>query len=132
MGHCDSSAHVSGYGGVRRADGGVVENSAEARGAGFNHSNERMKKVARGAGQWGLLLLVRFYQVFLSPFFGGACKFYPSCSKYGYEAIARHGARRGSVLAVKRLLRCRPFTKGGFDPVPDVIDEETAERGFAQ
>jgi uncharacterized protein len=73
-----------------------------------------------------LLLLVRLYRVFLSPFFGGACKFYPSCSRYGYEAIAKHGAWRGSVLAVKRLLRCRPFTKGGFDPVPDV--EELTER----
>ena len=81
----------------------------------------------RSAGKWTLLLFVRFYQVFLSPFFGGACKFYPSCSRYGYEAIARHGAWRGSVLAVKRLLRCRPFTKGGFDPVPEV-DELTEPR----
>jgi putative membrane protein insertion efficiency factor len=56
--------------------------------------------------------------VILSPVFGGACKFHPSCSNYAYEAIARHGARRGTALAVKRLLRCRPFTKGGFDPVP--------------
>ncbi len=70
-----------------------------------------------------MLLFVRFYQIFLSPFFGGACKFYPSCSKYGYEAIARHGARRGSVLAMKRLLRCRPFTKGGYDPVPEAWSE---------
>jgi putative membrane protein insertion efficiency factor len=62
---------------------------------------------------------VRFYKIFLSPFFGGACKFYPSCSNYAYEAIARHGARRGIVLALKRLGRCRPFTQGGFDPVPD-------------
>jgi len=77
----------------------------------------------RSAGKWTLLLFVRFYQVFLSPFFGGACKFYPSCSRYGYEAIARHGAWRGSVLALKRLLRCRPFTKGRFDPVPDVVVE---------
>jgi len=77
----------------------------------------------RSAGKWTLLLFVRFYQVFLSPFFGGACKFYPSCSRYGYEAIARHGAWRGSALALKRLLRCRPFTKGGFDPVPDVVVE---------
>jgi hypothetical protein len=80
-------------------------------------------KNVRSAGKWTLLLFVRFYQIFLSPFFGGACKFYPSCSRYGYEAIARHGAWRGSVLAVKRLLRCRPFTKGGFDLVPDVADE---------
>jgi uncharacterized protein len=57
--------------------------------------------------------------ILLSPFFGGACKFHPSCSNYAYEAIARHGARRGVVLAVKRLLRCRPFTMGGFDPVPE-------------
>lgn len=68
-----------------------------------------------------LLLLVRLYMVLLSPFFGGACKFYPSCSNHAYEAIARHGARRGVVLALKRLLRCRPFTKGGFDPVPDDV-----------
>jgi putative membrane protein insertion efficiency factor len=86
--------------------------------------------VVRRGGTWILLLFVRFYQIFLSPFFGGACKFYPSCSKYGYEAIARHGVRRGSVLAMKRLLRCRPFTKGGHDPVPDVdeVIEMHAER----
>ena len=67
-----------------------------------------------------LLFLVRCYMVFLSPFFGGACKFEPSCSKYAYEAIVIYGARRGTVLALKRLLRCRPFTVGGFDPVPDL------------
>lgn len=65
-----------------------------------------------------LLLLVRFYIVFLSPFFGGACKFYPSCSNYAAEAIARHGARRGLALAMRRLLRCHPFTRGGVDFVP--------------
>jgi uncharacterized protein len=65
-----------------------------------------------------LLFCIRAYMILLSPFFGGACKFHPSCSNYAYEAIARHGARRGVVLAVKRLLRCRPFTMGGFDPVP--------------
>jgi uncharacterized protein len=72
--------------------------------------------------RWALLLLIRFYIVFLSPFFGGACKFHPSCSNYAREAIARHGTRRGLVLAAKRLLRCRPFTKGGFDPVPEVYE----------
>ena len=70
-------------------------------------------------GVRGMLLLVRFYIVFLSPFFGGACKFYPSCSNYAAEAIARHGARRGFALAVKRLLRCHPFTRGGVDLVPE-------------
>jgi uncharacterized protein len=67
-----------------------------------------------------LLFLVRCYMVFLSPLFGGACKFEPSCSNYAYQAIAIHGARHGTVLALKRLLRCRPFTTGGLDPVPDL------------
>jgi uncharacterized protein len=71
------------------------------------------------AVRWFLLALVHLYRVFLSPFLGGACKFYPSCSRYAQEAIALHGAKHGSVLALKRLGRCRPFTKGGFDPVPD-------------
>ncbi|HXW54943.1 MAG TPA: membrane protein insertion efficiency factor YidD [Candidatus Cybelea sp.] len=74
---------------------------------------------------WVLLAFLRFYIVFLSPFLGGACKFYPSCSNYAVEAVTRHGVRRGIALAAKRLLRCRPFTKGGFDPVPD--PEECAE-----
>ncbi|HXW62900.1 MAG TPA: membrane protein insertion efficiency factor YidD [Candidatus Acidoferrales bacterium] len=64
------------------------------------------------------MFLVRCYMIFFSPFFGGACKFQPSCSQYAYEAILLHGAWRGSVLALKRLLRCRPLTVGGFDPVP--------------
>lgn len=79
--------------------------------------------------QWILLALLRFYIVFLSPVFGGACKFYPSCSNYAVEAVTKHGVRRGIALAAKRLLRCRPFTKGGFDPVPDREElAETAKR----
>lgn len=70
-------------------------------------------------GAWFLLAFLRFYVIFLSPVFGGACKFYPSCSNYAIEAVTKHGARRGFLLAAKRLLRCRPFTQGGFDPVPD-------------
>jgi uncharacterized protein len=81
----------------------------------------------KSAGVWFLLGFVRFYQIFLGPFFGGACKFYPSCSKYAYEAIERHGARRGFVLAMKRLGRCRPFTQGGYDPVPDEVEREIQE-----
>lgn len=79
----------------------------------------RSRGFRSAAGQWLLLALVQLYRVFLSPFLGGACKFYPSCSQYAQEAIALHGAKRGSWLALKRLGRCRPFTKGGFDPVPD-------------
>lgn len=72
------------------------------------------------------MFLVRCYMILLSPFFGGACKFEPSCSHYAYEAIAWHGARHGSALALKRLLRCRPFTVGGFDPVPDLVERKRA------
>jgi hypothetical protein len=66
-----------------------------------------------------LLACIRVYQAVLAPLMPVGCKFYPSCSHYAYEAIARHGARRGAYLAAARLLRCRPFTKGGHDPVPD-------------
>jgi uncharacterized protein len=78
-----------------------------------------IRRAAPSFGAWLLLAFLRFYIIFLSPVFGGACKFYPSCSNYAIEAVTKHGARRGFLLAAKRLLRCRPFTQGGFDPVPD-------------
>ena len=62
--------------------------------------------------------LIRGYQLVLSPIFGGACRFVPSCSAYASEAIDRHGAWRGSLLAVKRIARCHPLCDGGYDPVP--------------
>ena len=77
---------------------------------------------AQSRSTWLMLFAVRTYVIFLSPFFGGACKFYPSCSQYAQEAILRHGARHGFILALKRLGRCRPGTQGGFDPVPDRED----------
>ena len=65
-----------------------------------------------------LLMLIKLYQLCLSPFFGGLCRFYPSCSAYATEAIDTHGALRGSWLALRRLLRCHPWHEGGVDPVP--------------
>src|SRR3972149_9701888 len=73
---------------------------------------------------WLLLLGVRFYQAILAPLMFSVCKFFPSCSHYAAEAIARHGARRGLRLAAVRLWRCRPFTPGGYDPVPDPPEAE--------
>lgn len=74
---------------------------------------------ASWAAAWLLLAGIRFYQAVFAPAMPVGCKFYPSCSHYAAEAIARHGAARGVWLAAARLWRCRPFTKGGFDPVPD-------------
>ncbi|HEV8354016.1 MAG TPA: membrane protein insertion efficiency factor YidD [bacterium] len=62
--------------------------------------------------------LIRGYQRFVSPYTPPTCRFYPTCSAYAVEAIQRHGAWRGIVLATRRLLRCHPFHPGGFDPVP--------------
>jgi putative membrane protein insertion efficiency factor len=63
------------------------------------------------------LMLIRGYQLTLSPLVGGSCRFEPSCSVYASEAIRMHGAARGSWLAMKRLARCHPFGSYGFDPV---------------
>ena len=65
-----------------------------------------------------LLVLIRAYQRFVSPYTPPSCRFYPSCSTYAVDAIARYGAWRGGYLAVRRLLRCHPFRAGGYDPVP--------------
>ena len=122
MGYCDSSTQHGGDGGIFSAGGrvGEVGPTQTVAPSGSNSTGTN----GRSLGTWISLALVQFYRIFLSHFFGGACKFYPSCSKYAQEAIARHGARRGIWLALKRLGRCRPFTKGGFDPVPDVYEGE--------
>lgn len=66
-----------------------------------------------------LLGVIRFYQLTVSRLLpANTCRFYPSCSRYSYEAIARYGAWRGAGLAVRRLARCHPFHPGGLDPVP--------------
>jgi len=64
------------------------------------------------------LALVGFYRGAISPYLPPTCRFYPTCSAYAAEAIGRHGALRGSALALRRILRCHPFREGGYDPVP--------------
>ncbi len=64
------------------------------------------------------LLLIRLYQKVLSPLLPPSCRFYPSCSQYGYEAFEKYGIFKGGWLTARRILRCNPWTKGGFDPIP--------------
>ncbi len=67
-----------------------------------------------------LILLIRGYRLLISPLFPSCCRFSPTCSRYAMQAIAQFGAWRGTLLAVKRILRCNPFCEGGYDPVPEV------------
>ncbi|NTV66675.1 MAG: membrane protein insertion efficiency factor YidD [Chlorobaculum sp.] len=64
------------------------------------------------------ILLIRFYQSFISPLLGPSCKYQPTCSSYALEAFRLHNFFYASLLTVWRVLRCNPFSKGGYDPVP--------------
>lgn len=67
-----------------------------------------------------LISIIKFYQKNISPRLGGGkCKYFPTCSQYAVEAIEVHGAFKGFFMAVWRVLRCNPFSKGGYDPVPE-------------
>ncbi|MEZ4627075.1 MAG: membrane protein insertion efficiency factor YidD [Eubacteriales bacterium] len=65
-----------------------------------------------------LIALVRGYKKYISPLLPPSCRFTPTCSEYAVEALSKHGALKGSMLAIWRILRCNPFCKGGYDPVP--------------
>ena len=65
-----------------------------------------------------VLLPIRGYQRFISPGLPPSCRFTPTCSQYALEAVAKHGALKGSWLAARRLVRCHPFNPGGYDPIP--------------
>ncbi|MCK5895762.1 MAG: membrane protein insertion efficiency factor YidD [Cocleimonas sp.] len=66
-----------------------------------------------------LMIIIRGYQLFLSPVLGSHCRYAPSCSHYTHQAIAQHGAIKGTWLGVTRILRCHPWAEGGYDPVPE-------------
>ena len=67
---------------------------------------------------WLMIGFVRVWRAVISPLYGDVCKYYPSCSAYGLKALQTHGAFRGSALTIWRILRCNPWSGGGFDPVP--------------
>lgn len=70
------------------------------------------------------LALIRFYQLVISPLKPPTCRFYPTCSHYGLEAVERFGAFKGGWLTIKRILKCHPFHQGGMDPVPEKWNEK--------
>ena len=71
-----------------------------------------------------LLLIFRFYQVAISPLKPPTCRFYPTCSQYGLEAVQKFGALKGGWLTIKRISKCHPFHPGGIDPVPEKCSHE--------
>jgi len=78
--------------------------------------------------KWILIGLIKGWRAVVSPWYGPCCKYYPSCSAYALEAVQLHGAIKGGALAVWRLLRCNPWSRGGVDPVPgSPLEAKTAE-----
>jgi uncharacterized protein len=126
MGHRNSSAYVHDANRFRVDRSGAARAAAESSALKLDTLTLAAPESAvpkgaapSGARVWFLLMAIRFYQAVFAPVMPVGCKFYPSCSRYAAEAIERHGAMRGARLALARLWRCRPFTQGGFDPVPD-------------
>ncbi len=138
MGHRHSSTQFDDADSVCLDAGGAARIAAQhslmrgplERGAGKKDARGQnagaASRPSRSAAVWVLLFVIRFYQAVFSHLMPVGCKFYPSCSRYAAEAIAKHGAARGVRLALGRLWRCRPFAPGGFDPVPEADELELA------
>ena len=146
MGYRDSSAPASSRGEFRRTVCGTPEVHAQMKAfdsssrfiaVGFSSAsspdhareNESSAQKKPTIASWLLVAAIHVYRLTLAPFLGGNCKFYPSCSHYAEQAIKIHGPKRGALLAAKRLLRCRPFTKGGHDPVPEAEEFQSTANG---
>ena len=83
---------------------------------------EKLSKVSRmirKALSWPFIMLIRFYQICISPLKPASCRFTPTCSQYGLQAFRKHGPIKGFILTAWRILRCNPWGGSGYDPVPD-------------
>ncbi|MFC4321657.1 membrane protein insertion efficiency factor YidD [Litchfieldia salsa] len=78
--------------------------------------------------QKSIICVIRFYQKFISPITPPTCRFYPTCSHYGLEAVSRFGPIKGSWLTMKRILKCHPFHPGGIDPVPEKENNDDTQK----
>jgi len=72
--------------------------------------------------KWLLIGFIKVWRRLISPLYGPVCKYYPSCSEYGLTAVETHGAIKGAGLISWRIVRCNPWSKGGYDPVPDTVE----------
>ena len=88
--------------------------SERYRSAGISYLLNKLSDIV----SWLLILPIRFYRRFISPLTPSSCRFVPTCSEYAMEALRKHGPLKGSFLAIKRILRCRPGGGSGYDPVP--------------
>ncbi len=108
-----------------RADNGLVSDSAAT---GLRPAASGVLAFCLQLPKATLLALLRGYKWVISPMFLPSCRYLPTCSEYATEAIDRHGALRGSAMALWRLLRCHPFVKGGYDPVPHRVAPDAIAR----
>lgn len=84
----------------------------------MNDTFQRILKIIRKMAIFPLIVLIRFYQICISPLKPPTCRFTPTCSAYALEALRKHGLFKGSWLAIRRILRCHPWGGSGYDPVP--------------
>lgn len=77
--------------------------------------------------KWLVVAVLRGYRTLVSPLYGPVCRYHPSCSAYALEAVSRHGPLRGGWLAARRVVRCNPWSHGGYDPVPGAADEPSGD-----
>src|SRR5579864_5150107 len=125
MGHRNSPATLGSASTIRSPGDGTLTPAPQ-------HRPERAETADLSRTARTLLFAVRVYQTFFSALMPSACKFYPSCSKYASEALRLHGARRGTWLALRRVSRCHPFTRGGVDLVPDPPDHSHDDKAAGQ
>jgi putative membrane protein insertion efficiency factor len=90
-------------------------------------TRETLSQTWRTITTWPLVLLVRVYQLVLSPFLGHNCRFHPTCSSYTIRALENHGCIKGLWLAAKRISKCHPFHPGGIDPVPEKHNDKDSK-----
>jgi hypothetical protein len=82
-----------------------------------------IKHLCSRSGVFVVTGIIYTYRATLGPFMGGQCRYHPSCSQYGLDAVRAHGPIRGGWMTIRRILRCHPFARGGYDPAPPKIDE---------